>query len=95
MKLDKQTVKYISDLARVELNESEIEYFLPQLEKILDYIEKINQADLEKIKPIVSFSDNRDIYREDEVKVFENQQGILNNFPQKEDNFIKVPKVIE
>ena len=95
MKLDKNTVKYIAKLARIELSEEEAEYFKPQMQRIIEYVEKINSLNLEGVEPVLSFSPNKNIFRQDKPGRFDNIEGIVSNFPQKQGRFIKVPKVIE
>ncbi len=95
MKLDKKTVKYIANLARIELSGEEAAYFEPQMQRIIEYVEKINGLNLEGIKPVLSFSPNTNVFRPDQIQRFENTEGLIANFPQKQDRFVKVPKVIE
>ncbi|MBN2120149.1 MAG: Asp-tRNA(Asn)/Glu-tRNA(Gln) amidotransferase subunit GatC [Candidatus Omnitrophica bacterium] len=95
MSIDKTTVSYIARLARINLEEDELDYYSGQLSKILNYIEKINELDLKEIPLSFSVYPDVNIYQDDEVLNFENTQAIIDIFPQKSDNFIKIPKVIE
>jgi len=95
MSIDKETVKYIAQLARIELGEDELDYHSSQLAKILSYIEKINELNLEDIPAELAPHTEANIYQEDEVRRFENIKGLLNIVPVVEDNFIKIPKVID
>ncbi len=95
MKLDQSLVQYIAHLSRIELSEAEIEYFLPQMEHILAYIEKMNALDLKNIPPVVSFSENVNVFRQDIPLEFAAQECILQDFPNRKDRSIEIPNVIE
>ena len=95
MSIAKETVKHIAQLSRVELTGEEIEYYSSQLATILNYIEKINQLDLENIPFEFNPHFQVNVYRKDKIQKFPNLEGLLRIVPEKESNFIKVPKVIE
>jgi len=95
MSIDKDTVRYIGELARINLREEELDKLLPQLFKILSYVEKINELDLENIEPLFNIVEENNVVREDKPVKFNNIQGIIKLFPDRQENFTKVPKVIE
>lgn len=95
MSVNRDTVRYIANLARIEIEEEELEYLSSQLAKILNYIEKINELNLEEVPPALSPHREKNVTGEDRVKRFDNIKGIIELFPFKEDRFLKVPKVIE
>jgi len=95
MPIDRETVKYIAELARIELGEGELDYYSSHLAKILSYIEKINELNLEDISMEFNFSAQANIYQEDKARRFENVEGLLNIVPVVKDNYIKTPKVID
>jgi len=90
-----QTVKYVAELARIKITEEEIEFLKEQLGKILEYINNLKEVDTDKVEPTrgVFFQENR--LREDIPCKKDIFKEILKNAPQKEDNYFKVPKVIE
>ncbi|MFH1283307.1 MAG: Asp-tRNA(Asn)/Glu-tRNA(Gln) amidotransferase subunit GatC [bacterium] len=95
MVLNKKDVEYVARLARLKLTEEEKELFTPQLGNILKYIEKLNKVDTSKVKPTSHVLDLKNVWREDETKKCDDREKILENAPEREDDFFKVKKVIE
>ena len=95
MSIDRATVEQIAKLARIELDPAETEYYSLHLAKIVSYVEKINQLNLADIPPTLSPHSTLNVYRPDEPKEFDNNLGLNKILPVKEDNFIKIPKVID
>ena len=93
-KITKDEVKKVADLARLELNEDEINNHAEQLEKILEYIkhlEKIDTGDVPcKTRAIEVFN----VFRKDEKKNSACIEELLDLGPSREDKFFKVPKII-
>ena len=81
-------------MARIELDDQEMEHYASQLSNILKYIEKINQLDLGDIPATFNINAQDNVWDEDEPRVFDNIEGILNIFPEKEKRFIKIKKII-
>jgi aspartyl-tRNA(Asn)/glutamyl-tRNA(Gln) amidotransferase subunit C len=95
MNISKDTVKYVANLARMELTEQEIEKFSHQLGDILRYIDQLKEIDISNIQPTAHVLPLKNVKRRDEQRPSLNIKDVLNNSPQKEGNFFKVPKVIE
>ena len=95
MSIDKNTVKHISKLARISLEEKKIDSLSKDLTSIMRFIEKLNKIDTEKIKPLTSIIDASLKSRKDEIKDGKIRDQILKNSPEKNDEFFVVPKVIE
>ena len=96
--IDKEQVEHIAKLARINLTEKEKEKFSAELSSILDYIEKLNQADISNIKPISQAMGLNNIVRDDiEIQKadIEMRKKILKGAPEKKDNYFKVPKILE
>ena len=91
---DKETVEYVASLARIAIKEEEKNYLSEQLSKILDYIDKLKEVNTEGIKPLRGLHYRENIFREDKVKPFSNRENILDNFPFRDRDYIKIPKVI-
>lgn len=100
-KITKQEVKHIAYLSRLALSEKEIEIYSQQLEKILEYMDKLNEVDTSNIEPVSSIIklypniNSKTYYRNDEPKDSNCQKEILDNAPQRVNNYFKVEKVIE
>lgn len=95
MAITKETVKYVANLARIELKPKELERLSQQLKDILDFIDKLKGIDIKDILPTSHILPINNIFREDTpVKSLPGDKA-LENAPQKEGNFFGVPKVIE
>lgn len=94
MEINKDTVRYIGEIARIDFTEKEQEYFAPQLTNIVDYVEKINELDLDGVEPTYNVHGTVDVMDEDVARTYENIDKILEVFPKRNDRFIKIRKVI-
>lgn len=95
MSVDRKTVDRIATLARLEFNEEEKVAITADLNRMLEFVDQLNEVDTEGIEPLVYVLDERTPLREDEVKQEITQKEGLQNAPLKDSDFIKVPKVIE
>ena len=95
MSIDKYTVKHISKLARISLNEKKISSLSKDLSSIMKFIEKLNELNTDQVAPLTSIINASLKSREDEVKDGKIRDQILKNSPEKNEEFFVVPKVIE
>lgn len=95
MAIDKETVKYAANLARMELQQKELEKLAGQLHSILDFIDKLKKVDIKNISPTSHILPLNNVLREDELRKSLPLEKTLKNSPQREGNFFSVPKVIE
>ena len=95
MSIDKDTVKHISKLARISLDEKKIDSLSKDLTSIMKFIEKLNKLNTDKTIPLTSIINASLKSRKDEVKVEKIRDQILKNSPEENDEFFVVPKVIE
>ncbi|ADI38106.1 Aspartyl/glutamyl-tRNA(Asn/Gln) amidotransferase subunit C [Waddlia chondrophila 2032/99] len=94
--LDKQMIEYLSDLSRIDLSEEEQQSLLEDLEKILAYIDLLNEVDTEGVEPCNHvLADMRNVMREDEVGETMPREAFLNNAPAQIGGMIRVPPVIK
>ena len=94
MSVTKNDVKKIAELARLEFNESELENYTREMNKMLDYVDKLNELDTENIQPLSHPIENTNVFRDDEVKKSTKREDALKNAPDKSSEYFKVPKVI-
>ena len=94
-KISKEQVKKVSQLARLELNDEEIEHHSKQLEKILDYIDQLEKINTENIPCTTRAIEVVNVLRSDINQKFEGNESIINLAPSREENFFKVPKIIK
>ena len=95
MSIDKDTVKHISKLARISLNEEKINSLSKDLSSIMKFIEKLNELNTDKINPLTSIINASLRTRKDEIKDGKIRDQILKNSPDKNEEFFVVPKVVE
>ena len=95
MSIDKDTVKHISKLARISLDEKKINNLTKDLSSIMKFIEKLNELNTDKTTPLTSIINASLKSREDEVKDGKIRDQILKNSPEKNEEFFVVPKVVE
>ena len=95
MSIDKDTVKHISKLARISLDNNKVDALSKSLSSIMTFIEKLNELNTDKTIPLTSIIDNSLNSRKDEAKNEKIRDQILKNSPEKNDEFFVVPKVIE
>ena len=95
MSIDKDTVKHISKLARISLDENKVESLSKDLTSIMKFIENLNKLNTDKTAPLTSIINASLKSRKDEVKVEKIRDQILKNSPETNEEFFVVPKVIE
>ena len=95
MSIDKDTVKHISKLARISLDEKKVDNLSKDLTSIMKFIENLNKLNTDKTSPLTSIINASLKSRKDEVKDGKIRDQILKNSPEKNDEFFVVPKVIE
>jgi len=95
MSIDKDTVKHISKLARISLDDEKIDSLSKDLSSIIKFIEKLNELKTDKTKPLTSIINASLKPRKDEIKDGKIRDQILKNSPETNKEFFVVPKVIE
>ena len=93
-KITKEEVEKVAHLARLELNENEINNHAEQLEKILDYIRQLEKIDTEDVPCTTRAIEVVNIFRKDEKKNSDCSDDILDLGPTREDRYFKVPKIM-
>ena len=90
----KQEVKKVAHLARLELNENEINNHAEQLEKILDYIRQLEKIDTNDVPGTTRAIEVTNVFRKDEKKNSDCNEELLELGPSRENKYFKVPKII-
>ena len=93
-RISSDEVKKVAQLARLELNESEINQHAEQLEKILEYIKQLEKIYTHDIPCTTRAIEVVNVLRKDEKKNYANSEEILDLAPSRENKFFKVPKII-
>lgn len=97
MKLKKEEIKHIANLARLDLTEKELKLYGAQLSDVLSYIEQLQEVDVGDTEPTAQVTGLENIFREDKVEDWDEKekQAALKGAPELEDNQIKVKRVLE
>ena len=88
-------MEHVALLSRLELSEQELDKFTGQLDAILEYIDVLNQVDTSAVEPMAHVLEIRNVMRADEVQPSLPREAALQNAPDAEDGFFKVPKIVE
>jgi len=95
MTLDLKTVKHISKLARISVDEEKANKLAGDLNSIFEFIEKLNELNTENVEPLTSVANTTLRFRKDEVESKNIREKILSNSPDNNEDFFVVPKVVE
>ena len=95
MTIDLKTIKHISKLSRISVDEEKAKKLAGDLNSIFDFIEKLNELNTDKIEPLTSVAETTLKLRIDEVKSKNIRDQILKNSPDENKDFFVVPKVVE
>lgn len=95
MKIDQDTLKKLSHLARLKYNPEKSEETIKGLEDILTWVEKLNELDAKDVEPLTHMSESLNYFREDVAKDHISREGGLSNAPKKDDQYFRVPKVLD
>jgi len=95
MKIDNKTVDKLADLSKLEFDEKAKEEIIKDLNKILTFVEKLNELDTSDVEPLIYMTDEVNVMREDEVNQDLSQKDALKNAPKKDSDYFKVPKVLK
>jgi len=94
-RISKEEVSKVAQLAKLKLNEEQIDNHAKQIEKILDYINQLEKIDTTNVPCTTRAIEVINNFRNDEKETYKDRDDILNQAPSREDNFFKVPKIIK
>ena len=86
-------VEHIAALAKLKFTDEEKKKLQAELNRILEYMDKINELDLEGVEPLENINNTENVFREDKAEKCLTKEEALKNAPAKMDDFFKVPKV--
>ena len=95
MPIDDKTFDRIAELARLSFNPEEKQSISKDLDKILAFVEKLNEVNTDGVEPLIYMNEGEDELRKDKVKYTVSQEEALKNAPNKDSDYFKVPKVIK
>jgi aspartyl-tRNA(Asn)/glutamyl-tRNA(Gln) amidotransferase subunit C len=88
-------IEQVALLARLKLSDDEKRLFSRQVGSIIDYIDKLNELDTKDIEPTAHVLPVKNVFREDKLRPSLPREKALQNAPESNDNFYRVPKIIE
>ena len=94
MKVSREEIEHIANLAELNLEESEIDTYILHLQDILNFANVVNNAPVEGLDITIGANEAKNVFRKDEIKVFEDNSALLQNCKEVEQNMFKIPKVI-
>ena len=95
MSIDNKTVRKVSKLAKIKINEKEETKFIEELNNILGWVDELKKVDTEQIEPMLSVFNESMVMRRDEVFSETSDELVLKNAPESKSGFFVVPKVVE
>ncbi len=95
MIVDKKTIHKVANLARIAVTEAEIDALIPDMNKILTFMEKLNELDTQGVEPLIYMNTEENVWREDVVRQDINVNDGLKNAACHNEAFFLVPKIIE
>lgn len=93
--VSREELLHIAKLADLNLKDEEIDKYLENLQDILNFANIVNGANVDGLDITIGSNETKNVFRKDEVVVFEDNEALLQNAPEKERNMFKIPKVIQ
>ena len=94
MKVSREEILHIADLAHLNLEEDKVDQYLLNLQEILNFANIVNKENVEGVEVTVGANEAKNKFRKDEIKDFDNIEGLIANAPDKDQNMFKIPKVL-
>jgi aspartyl-tRNA(Asn)/glutamyl-tRNA(Gln) amidotransferase subunit C len=94
MAVSKEEVEKIAKLAKLKFTDEELKNFTPQMNEILNYMDKLNELDTENVEPLSHPVEQINVFRDDKLNKSVSTEEALKNSPSKDDQYFKVPKII-
>ena len=95
MTIDLKTIKHISKLSRISVDDEKAKKLAGDMNSIFDFIEKLKELDTDNVEPLTSVAETTLKLRIDEVKSGNIREQVLKNSPDENEDFFVVPRVIE
>lgn len=94
MEVNEEMIDKLAHLARLQFNDREKQEIRTDLQRMIAFVEKLNELNVEGVEPLLHMSDEVNVLREDEIQVSISREEALKNAPAHDEQFFKVPKVI-
>ena len=94
MKVSKEEILHIADLAHLNMEEDKTDTYLLNLQDILNFTNIVNKENVDGLEVTVGANESKNVFRKDEVKDFENIEALMQNAQDKAQNMFEIPKVL-
>ena len=95
MEVTREELLHIAKLANLNIKDEELDNYLNNLQNILNFANVVNNASVDGLGETIGANDNYNVFRKDEIKIFEDRDALLQNAPEQERGMFKIPKVIQ
>lgn len=95
MKINEELVDKLAHLARLEFNDAQKLKIEEDLNRILSFMDSLNEVDTSNVEPLIYLTDEKNVFRADEVKQDISHKDALKNAPKSDSDYFRVPKVID
>ncbi|ELY5749141.1 Asp-tRNA(Asn)/Glu-tRNA(Gln) amidotransferase subunit GatC [Streptococcus iniae] len=95
MKISEEEVRHVATLSKLSFSDSETKAFATDLTKIVEMVELLNEVDTEGVAIPTTMADRKNVMRKDQAQAGTDRALLFKNVPEKENNFIKVPAILE
>lgn len=95
MKISEEEVRHVANLSKLRFSDEETAEFATTLSKIVDMVELLSEVDTEDVAPTTTMSDRKTVVRPDLAQAGTDRTELFKNVPQHQDNYIKVPAILE
>ena len=94
MQVKKEELLHIAKLADLNIEETEVDNYLENLQDILNFADIVNNAPVENLDITIGANEAKNVFRKDEVEIFKDNDALLQNAPEQDQHMFKIPKVI-
>lgn len=95
MKISEEEVRHVAKLSKLEFSDQETKEFATTLSKIVDMVELLNEVDTTGVVVTTTMADRKNVLRADIAQKGESREELFKNVPESQDNFIKVPAILD
>jgi len=95
MKVDKKLIQDIAALAKLKFDEESAKEMFSDMEKIIGFVDKLSEVDTSGVDPLIYLSEEENMLRTDEIKNEVSQKEALQNAPEKDSDYFKIPTVLK
>ncbi len=95
MEITDELIRHIAHLARLEFEGEELENIKGDMQKIVQFMDKLSELDTDNVEPLIFMSDEVNVLREDEPEGSTSSAEALMNAPKKDSDYFRIPKVLD